>query len=144
MKNQSQLLDLTLTEEELFRKRLKVKIQDPLGFKTTLGHSYSLVLESLAQEGLDDTPNPEEFIEYVAYYVKNRYGYSESREVERRRFLMPTYYPHIARAIWRYVEGKGLSEKRSSQIMREVLGRELTDFSPKIKFMSTSFTGSIE
>lgn len=142
MKNHSQLRDLTLSEEELFDRRIMRKIEDPIGLKTPLGHSYSLVLEALALEGIDAIPNPKEFLNFVIEYVDSR-GYSFEAEIAKSTKLMsPTYYPSEARAVWNYMLEKGLSLENSSKVMKNILGQELYEFSPRVEFMSTSFTGS--
>lgn len=114
MKNHSQLADLLLKPEKIFEMRVGRKPGNPRGIETPLGHTYSMVLEAFAQERIDATPKPGEFLRFI----------DERQERFNRgtTFETPTYYPSITRPLMEYMLQKGLSGRRACDVMEEVLG----------------------
>lgn len=95
---------------------------NPLGFETLLGHSYSIILEEMAEQGLDGAPNPGEFLEYIKRNCKGE-------KAEEITLETPSYYPDYAGPIFYYMREKGLCLESCSHIMFEILGRKMPKFS---------------
>ena len=63
--NHSMLDELKIDPHELFCKRVGRRRGNPSGFETPVGHTYSLVLEQIAQESLDATPDVKGFLKFL-------------------------------------------------------------------------------
>ncbi|MBI2558316.1 hypothetical protein HYW20_03255 [Candidatus Woesearchaeota archaeon] len=118
-KNHSQIEELKLSERVLWNKRVGRKKGNPLGIETPLGHSYSMILEELASENLDSTPNPGEFLQHIKDGLILRGNAYESR---RTTFETPCFSSSYTYPIKTYMEMKGLSQKAQAKIMKEILG----------------------
>ena len=101
----------------MWEKKVGRKKGNPVGFETPLGHAYSMILEELANERLDSTPKPEEFLEHVKDSLIKRGNAHESRTTT---FETPCYSSAYTYPIKTYMEMKGLSQK--ARIMKEILG----------------------
>ena len=125
-KNRSQLSEIKINSDKerrkSFRKKLGTTRLDSPGIMTPLGHSYSLILEELSREGLDSTPRPKEFLEYV----DKREGHANVFPLELGN--SPTFYPNRANAVWRYMVEKGLSPESCENIMDEIVGPGFYEF----------------
>jgi len=129
--NHSQIEELGLSEEERWDKIFGFnKSRDMLGNKTPLGHAYSVILESLARNGCDATPNPKGFIEFIKQYQKRRTSMTDY-ELSLISLERSCLYPDTANAIADYLVEKRLPSKVCSDIMFQILGRWEWEFEPK-------------
>jgi hypothetical protein len=129
MKNKSMLGELDLSSWDIFKKQTNWKNGNTLGITTPLGHSYSLVLETLAKEGLDHTPHPMEFLKFTIDYLSVNGRSDVSREVSMMGFSSPTANGYGADAVMAYMWKLGVSEEACSKTMEAILGRETSKFS---------------
>ena len=118
-KNHTQLEDLRLSERLLWEKRVGRKKGNPVGFETPLGHAYSMILEELANERLDSTPKPEEFLEHIKSSLKHRGWPLESRHTTLET---PSYSSSNTLPIYTYMKKVGLSQEAQSRVMKEIIG----------------------
>lgn len=117
IKNQSMLRDLYEDPVDVFAKKVGRNYSNISGTETPLGHTYSLILESLAREGHDATPNVKEFLDYIDS-VQERYNRGTSLKT-------PTYYPSITRPAMEYAKKRGLSELGEYRILAEIIGNSI-------------------
>jgi len=102
--------DLRIGAIDRITKRRK---GNPQGCETPLGHTYSLILEELAAEGLDSRTDVQSFIGFVAH--GQEFG---SRNVT---FKTPTYMPVLIVAL-DYARNNGLSAEAQKRIAAEIIG----------------------
>lgn len=134
MKNQSMLRDLKLSDWDVFKKRVNWQDGNTLGIDTPLGHSYSLVLETLAKEGLDSTPHPMEFLKFTIDYLHASMRHDSAKEVSKRGFSVPTFECYEADAVMAYMWALGVSEKTCSKTMEAILGQRSYKYSENLSF----------
>jgi len=124
-KNHSQIEEFRLSPKEEWKRRLRADDRDSWGSHTTLGHAYSIILERLAQKGLDATPEPRRFLRVIDEHLEAR---SDSYKMEKALGLSDlslnskTYYPEFTRPITAYMKEKGLNDQDWKEIMLEILG----------------------
>ena len=123
MKNRSQLSDLRIPENLEFNKKVGRIHSNMQGIETPLGHSYSLVLEAIAEQGLDATPKPNEFLDFI----RERLTRSGREEATFVSMMSPSYFNIEARAIDEYMEQKSLRQEHRDRVMREILGCTLKE-----------------
>ena len=102
--------------ELLERKHKKFGSYAPL---TTFGHAYSLLIEELAEQGVDIQPDTLEFLTYIKDRMKQKKGHTT--EIDLRS---PCFYYDGVPLIAEYSLSKGLDAKRCSKLMREIIGGE--------------------
>ena len=85
--NHSQVREMNMSEGELWVRRVGRDSQNPPGIETPLGHTYSIILEEVARQGLDATPNPQEFLDQIKESLRNRFM---SYEVDRVSLRTPS------------------------------------------------------
>ena len=103
-----------LSPEERFNERVGRVEGNPLGFETPLGHTYSLVLELLAREGLDATPESQKFLDFI----------DAGQELGNEGITLetPTFYPSVTRPVIEYMRSKGLSQDQCENIFQDIFG----------------------
>ena len=115
-KNHSQLADARMSPQELWRKKLHRNRDNKWGFETPLGHTYSLILEALVEEGIQAQPDPAGFLDHIKGFLEYYQGWYEESRV---RMTSPSF--EIG-AIIDYMNAKGLSKKSRSKIFEEITG----------------------
>ena len=102
------------TPQKYFEKRVGKIPGNPGGIETPLGHTFSLGLELIYDEGTELTPDVDEFIEYVN---KDQPWYSKISNL-----MVPTFECGIIQSAVKYFAEKGLSKKGQNELVYEVLG----------------------
>lgn len=118
MKNNSQLEDLRRTPQENYEKRLRIDKRNPIGIESTLGHAYSLILEKLSREGLDDKPDLEGFIQYFIN-DEEELIYKDRGHIS---VWSRCFYPENTRVIIKYSREKGLTEESIDSLLYDLIG----------------------
>jgi len=118
--NHSQMEEAEISSDKLRDKRLRLEEDRVIGRETPLGHSYSVILEELARNDLDATPDPDEFLNFVAGNLRSR---GEKYQVEGLSLDSPTYFPYITYCVLKYRIRKGLDTKTCSKVMFELVGK---------------------
>ena len=88
--------------------------ETPEGCETPLGHTYSLILEALAIEGLSSSPDVKGFIDFVAC--------NHSIGIEDVTLETLTYAPFLLEPALYYARNMGLSEAAQRRIATEIVG----------------------
>lgn len=122
--NHSQLEELREGETEEGReniraRRLGIKRDAPPGWETPLGHTYSIILETLAREGINVEPTPQEFLDYI----KSNGGMVEPSPIDLRSFNHPTHLGREAESALKYMREKGLSAESCERLMFDITGK---------------------
>ena len=103
--------------ERLRNRRLNIISGNPVGRETPLGHTYSIILEALAREGIDVEPNPQEFLNYITGSAKRDGDYFTNISL-----TTPTFYPrHIKSVLW-FMRENGLSAESCEILMFDIVG----------------------
>ncbi|MEK6905988.1 MAG: hypothetical protein AABW81_00010 [Nanoarchaeota archaeon] len=121
MKNHLQLEELQMSEEERFDKIIgrNSRTSNLPGIETPLGHAYSIILEELAKEGIDTTPDLSSFLKSIKQELISRGYLYESKYTD---LTSPSYYGRETNGIMKYMLKKGLSHVSCEKIMRRILG----------------------
>jgi hypothetical protein len=120
--NRSQLEDLRKDPKELYDRRVgRVGRSCTEGKETPLGHAFSIIIEELAEQGIECEINPNEFLDSIKKYLKSR----GLRHITDDRFVnmaSPCLYREHTNPIVLYMKEKGLSLSSCKKIMYEILG----------------------
>ena len=118
MENRSQLEELKLSERELWEKRVGHNRLNPTGIETPVGHVYSMILEELSRNGLDSTPEPKVFLQYLKNMIKKQdYFFAKNLDFSEGCFSSIVTNPTIE-----YMQFKGLGPRECAKVMKEVVG----------------------
>jgi hypothetical protein len=128
MNNRSQLEELRMSRKELWMKGHGIKDYHShvAGAETPLGHAYSVILEELAVQGLDATPKPDTFIDFMKVELMSR---GMSHKVGEVNMLEKSWCPIYSDAILSYMRTCELSPSSCAKMMAEIVGPDVSRYS---------------
>ncbi len=114
LKSHSQLKEFRADPQKLFDKRVGHKDENLQGGETPIGHTYSVILEELANEKLDSYPDAKGFLEFL----------NKNKPYCQREYTLqyPTWVSDVFWLVVKYMEQKGLSSERQKRVINEIVG----------------------
>jgi len=121
----TQLEEDNMSPLEVWNRKVGRKHEGNMqGLETPLGHSYSIILEELAMQALDTTPNPQGFVDYINGYLRKTEAYKSNLGMN---LSTPSVWPDHTTPMIFYMKEKGLNSAGITKVLADIVG---PDFQP--------------
>ena len=127
--NHTQVEELQMSEREIWERKLRINRNNPVGIETSLGHAYSIILEELAEQGLDSSPNLEGFLNHIKDHLREN---GEGYEATQIKVTTPSFYPNYTNSMITFMGKKGLNSLSCEKIMKDIVGPNFNRYSKEM------------